>query len=104
MTNSIFKEVFTQEKTILPPKSFCYTPTMPDFDINVVGVTKLLSDLNPHKATGPDGIPAQILKLVAGEIAPALSLYIKNLWIQVFYHHLGFVPMSLQSSKRVIVP
>ena len=38
------------------------------------GVCKLLSDLNPHKASGPDGIPALILKVAAEEIAPALTI------------------------------
>ena len=47
---------------------------MPDFHISLEGVTKLLKDLNPHKAPGPDGVPAQILKIAAEEIAPALKL------------------------------
>ena len=38
------------------------------------GVSKLLRNLKPHKATGPDGIPARLLKETAIEIAPAVSL------------------------------
>ena len=38
------------------------------------GVTKLLRDINPNKASGPDEIPARILKLAAEEITPALSV------------------------------
>ena len=72
--NDHFKSVFTQEDDILPqlpPTSF---PPIPNITVSVSGVTKLLSDLNPHKATGPDGIPARILKVAAEEIAPALSI------------------------------
>jgi hypothetical protein len=35
---------------------------MKDIVINTKGVFKLLKDLNPHKATGPDCIPSFILK------------------------------------------
>ena len=38
------------------------------------GVRKLLQELDPHKATGPDNIPANLLKLTAPQIAPLLVL------------------------------
>ena len=50
------------------------TPTMPDNIISVEGVAKLLHDLNPSKASGPDNISARILKLTAEEIASVLSI------------------------------
>ena len=34
----------------------------------------MLHNLNPHKATGPDGIPAYFLKECSTEIAPILTL------------------------------
>jgi hypothetical protein len=37
------------------------------------GVFKLLKDLNPHKAIGPDCIPSFILKSAADELAPILT-------------------------------
>jgi hypothetical protein len=51
---------------------------MPDkgqskYPSNTKGVFKLLKDLNPHKATGPDCIPSCILKIVADELAPILT-------------------------------
>ena len=73
--NDHFKSVFTQQDDILPqlpPSSI--PPPIPNITVSVSGVTKLLSDLNPHKATGPDGIPARILKVAAEEIAPTLSI------------------------------
>ena len=38
------------------------------------GIQKLLEQLNPHKAAGPDGIKATILKELAKEIAPILKI------------------------------
>ena len=48
-------------------------PAMPDIKVNKEGVTKLLHKLNPSKASGPDLIPARILKNMAFEIAPFLT-------------------------------
>jgi hypothetical protein len=42
-------------------------PDMPDIEVSTPGVAKLLAGLNPHKATGPDGISARILKECAKE-------------------------------------
>ena len=71
--NDQFKKVFTKENTTLPPEPNCNYSTMPDFTITNNGVAKLLKDLKLHKAPGPDGIPAEILKLAADEVAPALG-------------------------------
>ena len=38
------------------------------------GIQKLLEQLNPHKAAGPDGIKATLLKELAKEIAPILKI------------------------------
>ena len=46
---------------------------MPDFNIGVAGVEKLLKNLNTRKAAGPDGIPCRLLQSVAKELAPALT-------------------------------
>ena len=72
--NDQFKSVFTKENLQLPSVPELNTPTMPDIIISVEGVAKLLHDLNPNKASGPDNISARILKLAAEEIAPALSI------------------------------
>ena len=49
-------------------------PSMPEIQVNVAGVEKLLGELKIHKATGPDGVPSRILQECAHEIAPALSI------------------------------
>ena len=47
---------------------------MKELQISVEGVTKLLQKVNPNKASGPDSIPARILKELADEIAPLLTI------------------------------
>ena len=48
--------------------------SLSDIDINIAGVTKLLKEINPYKATGPDCIPAKLLKEMAEELSPSLAL------------------------------
>jgi hypothetical protein len=40
----------------------------------VRGIEKLLKELKPNKAQGPDNIPARILKEMASKIAPILAI------------------------------
>ena len=49
-------------------------PQMPDITIFVEGLEKLLVNLNPNKATGPDGVSSRLLNEFAHEIAPVLTL------------------------------
>ena len=51
---------------------------MPEIQIDVTGVEKLLGELKIHKVTGPDGVPSQILRECATEIAPALSIIFQS--------------------------
>ena len=62
--NRQFQSVFTAETSKLPPNSLenKFHPTMPDIHIIQKGVEKLLTNLNPNKATGPDGLSPRILK------------------------------------------
>ena len=46
---------------------------MEEITVGVEGVRKLLCNLKVDKATGPDGIPAFILKNAANELAPILT-------------------------------
>ena len=46
---------------------------MQNISVNANGVKKLLKDLRPYKAAGPDGIPTFILRAAAEELAPILS-------------------------------
>jgi hypothetical protein len=63
-----FRSVFTRNTdTILPPD-----PGNVKHDISVTneGVVKLLQNINPAKACGPDAIPNKLLKECATEVPP----------------------------------
>ena len=47
---------------------------MGDITVDPKGVTKLLDGLNVHKAPGPDGLNARVLKECSNEISPILAL------------------------------
>jgi hypothetical protein len=72
--NRQFHSVYTREKEGNMPNlgQQCY-PTMDHIRVNIHGVHKLLRELDPHKAPGPDNIPPFILKEASEEIAPILT-------------------------------
>ena len=47
---------------------------MGDITVDPKGVPKLLDGLNVHKASGPDGLNARVLKECSNEISPILAL------------------------------
>jgi hypothetical protein len=65
---------YTREEFV-QKTGFAYTdrPAMDDIIISEEGVKKLLKNLNPNKASGPDGISPHVLKELAEEIAPILT-------------------------------
>ena len=73
--NAQFVSVFTSEDTEnIPDLGTSPHPVVPEFNIDCAGVEKLLHNIKPHKASGPDELPAHLLKLGASELAPALTL------------------------------
>lgn len=73
--NNQFQSVFTDEPPdSLPPLSPSAHNSMPDIHISPTGVLKLLKGLNPHKAMGPDNLHPRVLKELANEISPILSI------------------------------
>ena len=59
----------------LPPNSSekKFHPTMPNIHIIQKRVEKLSTNLNPNKATGPNGLSPRILKKLSSQIAPILT-------------------------------
>ena len=51
---------------------------MPSISFNVNGIQNLLSNLDPNKAHGPDGISPYLLKSCSAEIAPRLEVIFKQ--------------------------
>jgi hypothetical protein len=76
-----FKSVFTREhNTTLQKTTKHAKDTIPAIIIRPEGVEKLLKQLNPSKASGPDGIPNRILKECSKQLAPGLaSIYQKSI-------------------------
>ena len=73
--NSQFQSVFTQEgDDPLPIPGDPSCPTMSPFTISQPGVEKLLRSLNARKAAGPDDLPCHVLREMASEIAPVLTV------------------------------
>ena len=69
--NQQFSSVFTREDIqTMPVLPISPYPDIMNITVNIQGVAKLLSDLNPNKACGPDNISPRLLKEIANEIAP----------------------------------
>ena len=49
-------------------------PDIHTFTVDKAGILKLMQDLNPHKAEGPDHIPTRFLKEFAAKLSPAMTL------------------------------
>ena len=61
-----------QDSPVPEPKGEPY-PQMEDLLVSEEGLEKLLHRSNPHKASGPDMIPARLLKECCNELAPILA-------------------------------
>ena len=63
---SYFTSVFTKEdESNISPLDGCFFPDILPIDITIEGVTTLLSNLEVHKANGPDEIPLKNLTPVS---------------------------------------
>ena len=67
LLNNQFASVFTSEDSPIP------YPDMNHITIHTNGVAKMLRHIKAHKATGPDEIPARLLKEAADQLAPILT-------------------------------
>jgi len=65
--------------TFIPSISGDSYPATVPVDVTVDGVESLLSNLDQSKAGGPDGIPARLLKEMAIDLAPSLTLIFQAL-------------------------
>ena len=64
----------------IPGKTLYSVSQMPIITVSLNGVLKLLKDLNPHKATGPDQLNLIVLQRLRDVIAPVLQvIYQKSL-------------------------
>ena len=57
----------------VPENIKCKYPKMPEIEIDLNGVLKLLANLKPDKAAGPDNIKPVLLKELRSENAPVVK-------------------------------
>ena len=73
--NRQYESTWTKEdKSSIPSPEGTPFPSMPEIEVTNEGVVKLLLKLNPNKASGPDLLPARVLKEMATEIGPFLTI------------------------------
>jgi hypothetical protein len=73
--NEQFQSVFTTESIDnIPKKGVSPHPVIPSLTITTPGIQKLLNNISPHKATGPDNIIGRILKDLQNLTAPILTI------------------------------
>ena len=75
-----FQSVFTNEipGDIREKKSVPWPSVVENITFDTEGINKLLNNLDPKKACGPDLLPTRILKEAATEIAQILQLIFKK--------------------------
>ena len=75
--NEQFSSVFNKDEDISTIPDMGPSPHDPVGHITITesGVQKIFAGLNPHKATGPDQLPARLLKEAATELTPVFTLF-----------------------------
>ena len=71
--NNQFSSVFTSERYPIPVIDHSLYSSIPPLDIGTNGIIKQLKNLNQNKATGPDELPARVLKETAEQRAPIIT-------------------------------
>ena len=74
---------------------------MGDITVDPKRVAKLLDGLNIHKAPGPNGLKARVLKECSNEISPILALIFNESLARAMYQMSGDKQMFPQSLKKV---
>ena len=64
----------TIDPSQIPGECLNTTPHMESITVSTNGIAKLLKDLNPHKAAGPDQIKLLVLQILRDVIAPILQV------------------------------
>ena len=73
--NNYFKSVFTTDYTATqPPAETSPFPSIDNVTVTTPGIVKLINNLKPNKASGPDQVSVRLLKLVPDESAKILQV------------------------------
>ena len=84
----------------IPPEYLTTTPVLSDIDISLNGILKLLNNLKPGKAAGPDKLRPLLLKELLAEIAPIIKAIFRKPLRQDRSRLNGAELMWLQFSKK----
>lgn len=96
--NRQYESTFTREGTSsIPSPTGEPCQSMPEITVTREGVTKLLNKINPKKACGPDMIPARILKDMADELSPLLTVIFQRSF------KCGTVPDDWKSANVTVI-
>ena len=77
--NDFFQSVFTSEDDDLPvPPTYNYEDELSNFPISEEKVKKLLSELHPGKAAGPDGLHPMLLSKTADALASPFTILFRQ--------------------------
>ncbi|XP_078603467.1 uncharacterized protein LOC144877425 [Branchiostoma floridae x Branchiostoma japonicum] len=78
--NNFFASVFTDENTSSIPRANAKTVTsvLDNFEISRETVERKLSELNPTKSAGPDGLHSRLLKELASELSYPVTVIFKK--------------------------
>jgi len=69
-----FFSVFTRENNNIPELTSIQYPSMPNITFDIGGIVRILQNLKPGRAAGPDDIPTWIHKTCAEHMAPVLQV------------------------------
>jgi hypothetical protein len=102
--NEQFKSVFTTESIDnIPNKGVNPHPVIPSLIITTPGIQKLLNNINPHKASGPDNISGRILKDLQNFTAPILTIIfqksLQTVCIPSDWKHANVAPVYKKGEK-----
>jgi len=101
--NNQFHATFTREDVSnLPSQQNSPYPAIPDTSFSVDGILQLLNLIDTNKASGPDNIPARVLKLCGPEIAPILAVLFTQSYENRNYQMTGYLQISLQHLRKTI--
>ena len=104
--NSCFSNKFSDpHRGALPEAPVLNAPGLASFEVPPGRVAQLLRDLNPHKACGPDGISARIMRECAEELAVPLEiiccLSVRSGVFPSSWKRANVIPVHKKGSKKL---
>ena len=97
--NSQFQSVFTHETVFSDIQPAKRIPSMMDIYISTPGVQKLLANLNPSKAAGPDRVLKELSDVPADPLARRFRKLLASGQVPLDWKHANVTPVFKKSQK-----